>query len=226
MKWQEYQEAVGQLYEQMSEFGVVKKNITIPDKVTGQSRQVDVWWEIDFGDHKIKILIDAKKRKGKIDVKDVEEIMMLANAVSADKAIIVTNEKWTKPAELKALHESLDLRILTIDEATDLVVEDKWLMCSVCRDDCVVLDRDGFFVLDGLVNWFLGGKCRSCQSVYVNCQSCGDKGIINNETDYICYCPFKWKLNDDLIDVYEYDPNRVVEIENPNQLKIDFKDYS
>ncbi len=145
MKWQEYQEAVGQLYEQMSEFGVVKKNITIPDKVTGQPRQVDVWWEMNLGNHVFKILIDAKVRKDKIDVKDVEEIIMLAEAVKADKAIIVTNNNWTAPAEMKAKFDGLDLRILTIDEATDLVIEDKWLMCLICEADCVILDNDGFF---------------------------------------------------------------------------------
>jgi Restriction endonuclease len=222
MKWQEYQEAVGRLFEQMSEFGKVEKNITIPDRVTGQPRQIDVWWEIKLDTHIIKILIDAKKRKETIDVKDVEEIIMLANAVKADKAIIVTNEKWTKPAELKAKFEGLDLRVLTIDEATELVVEDKWMMCQICKVDCVVLDLDGYFSIQGLVNWFLGGKCRNCDSVYINCQSCGDKGIINTETNFICYCPFNWKLIEGKIEVYKHDPNEYTNFENPNQLKINF----
>lgn len=222
MKWQEYQEAVGQLFEQMSEFGVVKKNITIPDRVTGQARQVDVWWEMKVGEHSFKILIDAKKRKDKIDVKDVEEIMMLAQSVNADKAIIVTNNLWTKPAEKRANFDRMDLRILTIDEATDLVVEDKWLMCQVCEDDCVIMDRDGFFLIDDLVNWWLGGKCRSCNSVYVNCQPCGGKGIINETTEYICNCSFKWKLNEENIEVYSFDPNAEIEYVNPNQITLDF----
>ncbi|MBK8109938.1 MAG: hypothetical protein IPK46_06180 [Saprospiraceae bacterium] len=85
MNWQEYQEAVGILCEQMAEFGVVSKNITIPDKVTGQPRQIDVWWEMRLENHTFKILIDAKKRKDKIDVKDVEEIIMLAQAVKLTK---------------------------------------------------------------------------------------------------------------------------------------------
>lgn len=74
MKWQDYQEAVGKLYEQMSDFGVVKKNITIPDKVTGQLRQVDVWWEIEFGGHTVKILIDAKKGKIKLMLKTLKRL--------------------------------------------------------------------------------------------------------------------------------------------------------
>ncbi|GAB3514231.1 restriction endonuclease [Emticicia fontis] len=205
MKWQEYQEAVAVLYEQMAEFGVVYKNLTIPDKVTGQARQIDVWWEMQLENHTFKILIDAKKRSAKVDVKDVEEIMMLANAVNADKAIIVTNNDWTKPAELSAKFNRLDLKILTFDEATDLIVEDKWLMCQVCKEDCVLLDDDGFFEFNGLINWWLGGKCRSCQSIYIHCQGCGDRGIINTKAEeWQCSCPYVWKSENGLILVYYY----------------------
>ncbi|MBB3840039.1 hypothetical protein FHS57_004052 [Runella defluvii] len=226
MNWQEYQEAVGILYEQMAEFGVVSKNITIPDKVTGQPRQIDVWWEMRLENHTFKILIDAKKRKDKIDVKDVEEIIMLAQAVKADKAIIVTNNEWTKPAELSAKFNGLDLRIFTIDEATDLIVDDKWVMCQVCNDDCVILDSNGFFEVNGLINWWLGGKCRSCKSIYIHCQDCGDRGIINSEIDWKCNCPYLWKSENENICVYQYNEDDTGEInfDNPMQLKIDFNE--
>ena len=39
MTWQEYQEAVAQLYEQLDDLGEVQRSVTIPDKVTGQPRQ-------------------------------------------------------------------------------------------------------------------------------------------------------------------------------------------
>ncbi len=226
MNWQEYQEAVGVLYEQMSEFGIVRKNITIPDKMTGQARQVDVWWEMKIENHSFKILIDAKKRKDKVDVKDVEEILMLANAVNADKAIIVTNNEWTKPAEVRAKFDGLDLRIFSIDEASDLIVEDKWVMCQVCNDDCVVLDNCGFFEIQGLVNWWLGGQCRSCKSIYIHCQDCGDKGIINNDTSWTCNCPYLWQFKNESIEIYQCknDSEREVEFSNPQQMRIDFKE--
>ncbi|MDP1816516.1 MAG: restriction endonuclease [Leadbetterella sp.] len=225
MKWQEYQEAVGQLYEQMNDFGIVKKNITIPDKVTGQARQVDVWWEMSIGGHIFKILIDAKKRNAKIDVKDVEEILMLAESVNADKAIIVTNQKWTEPAERKANHTGLDLRILSIDEATDLIIEDKWLMCQVCQEDCVVLDNDGFVMIDNIINWWLGGTCRECKSIYINCQSCGGKGIVSGNNIWTCNCPLDWSSIEgrvvvgESIQSFEFDE---LPFKNENQLEIEF----
>lgn len=227
MKWQEYQEAVGQLYEQMNEFGIVKKNITIADKMTGQARQIDVWWEMNVGGHTFKILIDAKKRKGKLDVKDVEEILMLAESVNADKAIIVTNRGWTEPAEIKANHIGLDLRILSIDEATNLIIEDKWLMCQVCQEDCVVLDNDGFVIVNGLLNWWLGGTCRECKSVYINCQDCGGKAILNENKIWTCNCPLDWSSVGGRIVVKEShflmdEDENENSFSDPNQLEIEF----
>lgn len=226
MNWQEYQESVGILYEQMAVFGTVSKNITIPDKVTGQPRQIDVWWEMKIENHTFKILIDAKKRKEKIDVKDVEEIIMLAKAVNADKAIIVTNNEWTKPAEISANFNGLDLRLFTIDEATDLIVEDKWVMCQICKEDCVILDSNGFFVINDIVNWWLGGKCRNCKSIYIHCQDCGARGIITKDVAWKCNCPYLWKSENESISVYycNADDTREINLEHLKQLKIDFKE--
>ena len=47
MTWQEYQEAVAVLYEQADGFGNVSRNVMVPDKITGQPRQIDVLIEIE-----------------------------------------------------------------------------------------------------------------------------------------------------------------------------------
>ncbi|WP_176980649.1 restriction endonuclease [Flavobacterium gillisiae] len=222
MKWQEYQEAVGVLYEQMSEMGEVRKNITIPDRVTGQARQVDVWWEFQIGNHTIKILIDAKMRASKLDVKDVEEILALAKSVKADKAIIVTNNEWTSPAQLFANHEGLDFLILTIDEATDLIIDGKWLMCKDCGKDCVVMDSDGAVEIDEKINWWLGGKCRSCRTLHIICQACGAKGMMRINESWSCNCDFEWKNTEEYYEFKIITENDVTEFKDPNQREIDF----
>jgi|GEM_PF-2273470 len=220
MKWQEYQEAVGQLYEQMSEFGMVQKSITIPDRVTGQARQIDVWWEAKIGDHTINFLVDAKLRQQKLDVKDIEEVLMLAQAVNANKAIIVSNAGWTAPAAKKALFEGMDLRLFTLIEALDVIVEDKWLMCPHCEQDCIVISEPGFRTYGGgLIHWWLRGDCRECSASYVNCQDCGAKFTVTEEDSNACDCPYKWKKSDAIIWPYEHfedDPD------DPDQLTIVF----
>lgn len=194
MTWQEYQDAVGILYEEMQGIGDVHKNKYIPDKVTGQKRQIDIWCEKQVGEHLIKILIDAKRRNEKIDVKDVEEVLALAEAVNADKCVIVTNSGWTEPAERKAKFCRMDLRILTFDEATDLIIEDKWLMCPSCKQDCIIMNEEGFIGLDdGTIFWWLGGKCRQCKCLVVNCQNCGSYLAIQKNSAEICICNCEWK---------------------------------
>lgn len=158
MKWQEYQDAVGELYAQMEEIGEVKRNITIPDRVTGQPRQIDVWWEINGKGHKLGILIDAKMRAEPLDVKDIEEVLALSNAVGANLSIIVTTAGWTDPAAKKAEFEGMDLRLLSIEKALELVVPDYWRLCPTCEKDCIISDNFGLLAFtDFSISIFFSG---------------------------------------------------------------------
>lgn len=183
------------MYLQMEGIGTVRKNISFPDKITGQARQVDVWIDIEAKSHKIGILVDAKYRKDKIDVKDVEEILSLASAVGANKAVLVALSGWTKPAQAKADHTGVDLRLWTLEEALDLMVPDKWVMCSVCENDCIVLDRSGGMVVDGMWSLLTAGQCRECNAGLVLCWACGEHILIKEEQNVKCTCGHEWKTD-------------------------------
>lgn len=193
MNWQEYQEAVGELYAQMEDIGRVSKNITLPDKITGHPRQIDVWLEIEAKSHQIGILIDAKYRKDKIDVRDVEAVLSLANAVGANKSVLVALKGWTKPAEIKAQAVGLDLRLLTLEQALDLIVPDKWIVCPVCGNDCIVMDCAGGMVIDNMWSLLTAGRCRECQTALVYCWTCGDRMLLKLKEQMKCDCGHLWK---------------------------------
>lgn len=195
MTWQEYQTAVGKLYKNMEGMGVVKQNTCILDKITGQKRQIDVWCEINVDGHKINILIDAKYRKEKLDIKDLEEVEGLANAVKANKIIIVTNSGWTEPAQKRAEFSNIDFRILTIEDALGLIFPNKWLMCYSCKDECVLMDSDGVLLRENtnLFFYWHAGKCRNCKNLYFYCPECGDRKIIDDDYSYECNCKHIWK---------------------------------
>ncbi len=110
MTWQEYQKAVSHLYKKMEVIGDPHHDIRIPDKITGQKRQVDVWWTMEVGGHTINILIDAKFNERPIDINDIDAVASLASSVSAHKAIVITNNRYTEPALKKATF----IRILTL----------------------------------------------------------------------------------------------------------------
>lgn len=226
MTWQEYQEAVALLYSQASELGSVHHNIKIKDKITGQLRQVDTWVEINYGDHVIKVLIDAKKYRENLDVRDIDSVVELAKAVGANKAIIVTSSGWSKPAEIKASFESCDLRILSIDEALELVVPDKWELCPKCEEDCILMDCSGFFEENGLVVWWIAGQCRECKTAKVHCQDCGRELYIDIEGNEVCNCPRVWGntvegIYFEPLDVDDEKNNGSSIINDPNQLRFD-----
>lgn len=123
LTWQEYQEAVAFLYENLEGEGRVEKDVRIKDVDTGNYRQIDVLLTVESKGHYLKIVIDAKYHARKLDVKEIEGVIGLANAVGADKAAIVAANGWSKAAEKKAKRSRLDLRILTTKDALSLLME-------------------------------------------------------------------------------------------------------
>lgn len=224
MKWQEYQEAVGLLYKNMDAMGKVFQNIFIPDKITGQKRQVDTWLELNMHGHQVNILIDAKYRDGKIDVKDVEEVEALGNSVNANKIVIVTNKGWTKPAFKKAKFSNNDLRILTVEEALDLLVPNKWFMCYNCKDECVVMDSDGVLYREnsGLFFDWYAGKCRDCGDTYFHCPECGSRKILEKGDKYKCSCNHIWKKDSEKLLIKFNDLKNYQRIDNSLEVPVEF----
>lgn len=209
MKWQEYQEAVAVLYKQTDGFGNVSKNVTVPDKITGQPRQIDVLIEISAKGHPVKLVVDAKFHASPIDVREVESVLALADAVGANKAIIVAANGWTEPAQKKADHAGCDLKLLSMEEALDLIVPDKWKMCPSCDADCIVLDQAGVVQLEnGLFFWWLAGQCRGCKCARIHCQDCGVKTYISLHDSASCGCGHRWASSDEgvAIGLFEEEP--------------------
>jgi len=193
MKWQEYQEAVAVLYENLEGTGKVMRNVYLPDVVTGQKRQIDVMIELSERGHLLRILIDAKYYATPLDVKIVESVLALSAAVGANKTIIVAANGFTTPAIRKAKNAQCDLMILSLEQALDLLVPDKWVMCQVCNADCVILDQCGVISSqEGKALWWLAGKCRECGSARIHCQGCGMKSFIEIEDSVICGCGYEW----------------------------------
>ena len=50
--------AVARLYEQASGIGEIRRNVFLPDRVTGQARQIDVLLDVAARGHTVRILID------------------------------------------------------------------------------------------------------------------------------------------------------------------------
>ena len=204
MKWQEYQDAAGEFYFRAEGKGLVRKNIYKPDKVTGQARQIDCWIEAPVKGHLIKILVDAKFRKGKVDVKDVEEVRALGEAVGADKCFVICPNGWTKPAKRKAQFIGLDLRLLTVKSAVQALGIENWEICPNCENDYILMEMSGSIELDGLVFWWLAGQCRECESTLMWCQDCGDQMVAEAGKPRTCSCGHRWSVDENGLHLRPY----------------------
>lgn len=220
MNWQEYQNAVGELYLQLEGIGTVQKNITLPDKITGHARQIDVWMEVETKSHKLGVLIDAKYRKDKLDVKDVEEVLSLVEAVGAHMGVLVALSGWTQPAEVKAKSTGVDLRLFSLEEALNLMEPGKWIVCPVCENDCILMDIDGGMVIDGMWSLLTAGRCRECRAALAWCWACGEHVLIQKGQKAICACKHTWKDKGVDLLVKPYRSNKWILIINDTEIHI------
>lgn len=197
MTWQEYQEAVAVFYEQLEGVGTVLRDQRIPDRITGHPRQIDTLLTLETKGHKIPIVIDAKFHSDPIDVKTVEEVAALATSVGACKSVIVAFNGWTEPAIKKAEHLSCDLRLLSLDDALELIVPDKWMLCPHCQHECIVMDQDN--ATEGPSGgwiWWIAGACRECRALVVWCQDCGEQFLLKKGEALTCECNYRWGNQD------------------------------
>ena len=100
MTWQEYQEAVSVLYEQIEGVGAVFRDQRIPDRITGQPRQIDTLLTLEAKGHKISIVIDAKFHAEPIEREDLLKKSRLWQAQLARASLLSSpSNGWTEPAE-------------------------------------------------------------------------------------------------------------------------------
>lgn len=88
----------------------VKSPDYIPDRDTGEPREVDVAVRIKSGSHRILIILECRDRQGAQDVTWIEQLATKRASVGADKAIAVSTSGFTGPAQKKAVACMVELR--------------------------------------------------------------------------------------------------------------------
>lgn len=85
-------------------------------KFSKTQRQIDLLIEEEVVDFSFRIVIDAKYRNKKIDVKDVEEFLGLVRDVGAHKGMMISTEGYTEAATQRACSDELILDVLNFKE--------------------------------------------------------------------------------------------------------------
>jgi len=194
----------------------------IPDKDTGENREVDVSLRGKIGSFEVLAIIECRKRKEIPDVRWIEEVDGKRKSVCAHKAMVVSSSGFTVPAQRKA--NSLNIELRTLDKIDAEGIK-QWFNCRVGTQiithanilDCIITLSDGKIMdakgSDINAPIFLSQKDGSDKSLkdlwnmlpkpllYANVPEDGSKHIMNIELTY-------YKENE------EIPPHAIEELEN------------
>lgn len=111
--WELYERLLARMIaDQLESDLCVTPNAHIVGRITGVRRQVDVLIEARHDtDNSRRIIVDAKRRSRKIDVKDVESFRGLMEDVGATHGYLVSPAGHTKAAEKRA-QTAVSIRIV------------------------------------------------------------------------------------------------------------------
>jgi len=194
--WELYERMIARMVsDQLSTDYCVTPNARISGVISERSRQIDVLIDARHNtDNANRIIVDAKKRKRKLDVSDVEAFRGLMEDVEATHGYLVCPAGYTKAAERRA-QEVVSVRIVPLDRLEDFDPS-TWPKCKNARCDRGRIFWDGYPEMTMLLQPLNGsgtekpkqvsfvyyvGKCDRCGRFHVKCLTCGD--IISTTED-------------------------------------------
>jgi hypothetical protein len=175
----------------------VTPNASLLGNISGVQRQIDILvdarWEEGV---ERRIIFDAKLRKRKVDVKEVEAFEGMMREVRASRGVLVCSNGYTKAALARA-QKIIDMRIVTAEEAADLdfAAIDPCPNCAVKKRKVQgVVFWDGQLPLPIGAGWAIvfTGKCDGCRSFAFWCWECGEKVIVPDAETYECGFERTW----------------------------------
>lgn len=191
----------------------VTPNASLIGTISGVRRQIDILVDARWDEGVVRrIIYDAKRRRRKIDVKDVESFEGMMRDVRASRGVLICSSGWTGAAERRAA-ENIDIRLMSTEEV-DYIDHAATDPCPHCRNlqrkhkGIVFWDGQFPLPLDGWAVIFTG-KCDACRSFAFWCWDCGEKVVVPDEETYECGCERVW-----LVEKNEDEALFVMRVEN------------
>lgn len=205
--WKLYERMVARLMaDELSTDLCVTPNASIRGSITGIKRQIDVLIETRHDtDNTRRVIVDAKRRRRKIDVKDVEAFRGMMEDVGATHGYIVCSRGHTAAAEKRA-QTSVSIRLLPLDHLENF---DPRTWPSCLRPKCSkgrvfwdgypeislrLMDPSGKEIRHAFIHSV--GKCDFCGVFHVECRECREILRIPDDDDadvgHQCACRPPW----------------------------------
>ena len=120
-EWEQFEVAVEQFVAALDPRASVRRNVLVPDRDTGHSRQRDVWVETTVCNlFPVKILISCKDWAAKLDEGDIDAFIGELRSSGAHMGVIYASSGFTEPAIRKAQVVGISCYKLYSDEPPDI----------------------------------------------------------------------------------------------------------
>jgi hypothetical protein len=100
---------VAKIQQQLAPNAKIEHDVHLDGRKSGRKRQIDVLMTQQVGQYSIRIVIDCKDYKSRVDVKGVEEFWGLVDDVGAQKGVLVCPVGFTAAAKARAQGLQIDL---------------------------------------------------------------------------------------------------------------------
>jgi hypothetical protein len=108
-KWKRFEDLAAEIQRQLAPTATVAQNEKIPGRRTGRLRDVDISVRQKVGQYDILVAIDCKDYRRKINVKDIEGFMGLAEDVGANQAAMIAARGFSSTAKKRAADAGVGL---------------------------------------------------------------------------------------------------------------------
>ena len=176
----------------------VHPNVRLIGQLSGKSRQIDVLVEhrLERGSDS-RIIVDAKNRSRRVDIKEVESFEGMMRDCSANRGVLICASGYTDGAFRRA-QDAITLTVLAIEQ-----VEEFGWVYEPCLGNCSGLKsgkRRGmvlwgeFLPIGRGLGWLVvqTGKCDGCHAFHVWCWDCGTKFSVPDGQVHTCGCELDW----------------------------------
>lgn len=188
--WERYERLIARMMaDQLPTEYAVTPNARVMGKVSRRSRQIDVLVDLRHdSDNSRRLIVDAKKRRRRIDVQDVEAFRGLMEDVGATHGYLVCPRGHTKAAECRAQTE-VSIRLVSLDHLEGFDPA-SWPQCRAPRCKGGRVFWDGYPEIQTVLHAASAsadasasqlvsfvhyvGKCDRCGRFHVKCVTCGD----------------------------------------------------
>jgi len=127
--WRKYEETILEKLKPLFSSWTFEYDKKIIGKLSGRSRQVDIFLSKTINNKTYQIAIDCKFYSKRINIKHVESFIGMMKDLNTNQGILITNVGYTKSAEIRVFNDEVNLELdiynfaLLKDVQTDVIAK-------------------------------------------------------------------------------------------------------